>query len=43
MTDLHNQNTEDSYPRTVEFEPAPELFDPAKLQRDIEATVNPNT
>lgn len=43
MTDRHDQNTEDAYPRTVDFEPAPELFDPAKLQRDIEETVNPKT
>ena len=42
MTDRHDQNIEDSYPRTVEFEPAPELFDPAALQRNIETTVNPN-
>ena len=35
MTDRHDQNTEDSYPRIVEFEPA-------ALQRDIESTVNPN-
>lgn len=42
MTDRHDQNTEDSYPRTVDFEPDPELFDPAALQRDIQATINPN-
>jgi len=42
MTDRHDQNTEDSYPRTVEFEPAPELFDPAQLQTEIDSKINPN-
>jgi hypothetical protein len=41
MADRHDQNTEDSYPREVDFTPAPELFDPAALQAEIEASVNP--
>lgn len=43
MVDRHDQNTEDGYPRTVDFEPDPELFDPAALQAEIEAKINGNS
>ena len=42
MTDRHDQNTEDQYPREVDFTPPPELFDPADLQAKIQETIRPN-
>ena len=44
MPVAQNQNTEpDGYPRTVEFEPEPELFDPAKVQAEIWAATHPES
>lgn len=40
MPDRHDQNTEDQYPREIDFEPEPELFNPAELQRQIQDQIN---
>lgn len=39
MTDRHDQNTEDSYPREIEGEPDPEPFDHDQVMRDGRATI----
>jgi hypothetical protein len=41
MTDRHDQNTEDEYPRTVDFEPEPELFDVNEVAAEIWAATHP--
>lgn len=39
VQDHVNNRLEDSYPRTVDYSPAPELFDPAALAEEIRRTV----
>jgi hypothetical protein len=41
MANRQDQNTEDSYPREIDFEPEPELFDPADLQAEIWDATHP--
>lgn len=39
VQDHVNDRLEDGYPRTADYSPAPELFDPAALAEEIRRTV----
>lgn len=37
-----NQNTEDQYPREIDFEPDPEPFDQEQVTREIWEAIHPS-
>ena len=41
MPNRQDQNTEDSYPREVDYEPDPELFDVKEVSAEIWDAIHP--
>jgi len=39
MANRQDQNTEDEYPRTVDFQPDPQPFDHEETMREIQDTI----